>query len=166
VASDAASPQAFQQSVSKGATGVAFHEITTVDPVARVADDAVRAAAEWRSDLRNYGIGLYRRGGEAWIPMQVPSHALQLRDARTSQTCCRRSSQTTAQDEPLKSLLLDFAMERIRVDLNESGLLQNEKSASRPFDCDGSIVRATARTLLSAPMRRQCATQRSSSQRD
>lgn len=124
VASDAASPQAFQQSVSKGATGVAFHEITTVDPVARVATTLYVRLPNGGA-ITQLWIGLYRRDGEAWIPMQVPSHALQY-GMQNQSNLLPTINRNYGADEPLKSLLLDFAMERIRVDLKESGLLQNE----------------------------------------
>jgi HEAT repeat protein len=125
-ASLASSADAFREAISKGVTGVAFHGITVVDDVARVG-------ATLYGRLPNGGvvtpmwIGLYRRNGDAWIPMSVPSfHVFRYDGMLNRPNVLPTINRNYGADEPLKRLRLDLAMERIRVDLRESSLLRSE----------------------------------------
>lgn len=122
----ASSPDAFRSALSKGATGVAFHEITVVDDVARVGATLYLTMPQ-RFVTTQIWIGLYRRVGDVWQPMGVPTfHVSRYDGMRNRPNLLPTINRNHGADEPLKRLRLDLAMERIRVDLKESELLRTE----------------------------------------
>jgi hypothetical protein len=137
-ASVAPSAEAFRATIWKGdAAGVAFHEITVVDDVARVG-------ATLYVSLPNGGvttpiwIGLYRREGNAWLPMKVPGfHVFRYDGMLNRPNLLPTINRNYGPDEPFKRLRLDLVMERVRMDLGERHLLQHENllpGSSHPID--------------------------------
>lgn len=106
------SPQAFIQAVKKDRYGVAFHQTRIVDGVARVATTLYlpnrgATTAAW--------ISLYRLSGDQWVPIAIPPNADRLRNGPGLTPSINREY---GNDDPMKIVGLDLAMERIRVDVN------------------------------------------------
>jgi len=122
------SAQAFLDVVGKGGAGIAFHAITVVGDVARVGATLHLRLA--RGGFVNpTWIGLYRRDGDSWTPLQVPaSHGSHpsLYGTPAGPNILPTINRNYGAVEPLKILRLDMTMERVRVDLRASQLLQNE----------------------------------------
>jgi HEAT repeat protein len=137
------SPQAFHETVTKGAVGVAFHAIAVAEGVARVATTLYLGRGRIANQV---WISLYRNEGGQWVPLKVPSHPVlhrMLNEPNLQPTINR----DYGADHPLKTLRLDLTMERIRVDLNERRALENE-NIEKPFTrsaIDSSYVRLLER---------------------
>jgi HEAT repeat protein len=117
----AESPQAFRDFVAKDGCGVAFHEITVAEGVARVATTLYLP----RGAGSQIWISLYRYHDGRWLPLWVPAHPVPQwtnRDPNLLPTVNRNYGA----DHPLKILRLDLTMERVRVDLNANRDLENE----------------------------------------
>lgn len=128
-ASLAESPDAFLAAISKGATGVAFHAITVTDDVARVGT-TLYVRLPNGGVVNPIWIGLYRRDGDTWRRLPVPASHLMFYDGMLNRpNLLPTVNRNYGPDDPLKILRLDLTMERVRVDLRESRLLQNENLA-------------------------------------
>jgi hypothetical protein len=125
-ASLASSPEAFRAAISKGVTGIAFHEITAAQGVARVGVTLYVQTPPGGVTTRMW-IGLYREDRGDWRPMGVPAiHVMRYDGMLNRPNLLPTVNRNYGADEPLKRLRLDLAMERVRVDLSESALLRHE----------------------------------------
>jgi HEAT repeat protein len=125
VASLASSPDEFRAAISKGVTGIAFHEITVIDDVARVGATLYLRMPQGFVTAPIW-IGLYRRDGDVWLPMGVPAFNVVRYGMLNRPNLLPTINRDYGAHEPLKRLRLDLTMERIRVDLRDSSLLRNE----------------------------------------
>ena len=71
LASATASPQAFLDAVAKGGAGIAFHAMTMADDVARVGTTLHLRLPRGGLTGSPTWIGLYKREGGSWIPLQM-----------------------------------------------------------------------------------------------
>jgi hypothetical protein len=116
------SSEGFLEAVRKTECGVAFHAITAANGVARVATAVYLPQGRI---LDQVWISLYRRDGDRWLPLRVPSHPVP-RLWQSEPNLQPTVNRNYGSDHPLKILRLDLAMERIRVDLGASQFLQHE----------------------------------------
>ena len=168
LASATASPQAFLDAVAKGGAGIAFHAMTMADDVARVGTTLHLRLPRGGLTGSPTWIGLYKREGGSWIPLQMSaahgSHPA-LYGTPTGPNLLPTINRNYGAEEPLKILRLDLTMERVRVDLRASQFLQNENlfpGSSRAIDRSYVPLLEKYKRWT----RRQCATRRSSSQRN
>ena len=133
------SPQAFLDVVAKGGAGIAFHAMTMADDVARVGTTLHLRLPKGGTGSPTW-IGLYKREGGSWIPLQMPaahgSHPA-FYGTPTGPNLLPTINRNYGAEEPLKILRLDLTMERVRVDLRASQFLQNENllpGSSRAID--------------------------------
>jgi HEAT repeat protein len=127
------SPQGFHDFIAKEGCGIAFHEITVAEDIARVATTLYlprgRGSEVW--------IGLYRHQGDRWVPLGVASHPVPGRTNRDP-NLLPTIHRNYGADHPLKALRLDLTMENVRVNLNPSRDLGNENldelRTSTPID--------------------------------
>ena len=140
LASATASPQAFLDAVAKGGAGIAFHAMTMADDVARVGTTLHLRLPRGGLTGSPTWIGLYKREGGSWIPLQMSaahgSHPA-LYGTPTGPNLLPTINRNYGAEEPLKILRLDLTMERVRVDLRASQFLQNENlfpGSSRAID--------------------------------
>ena len=134
----AASPEAFLQTVRATGLGVAFHAITAANDVARVATTVYLP----NSGIANRAwISLYRRQGNGWTALPVPSHPVRRRFVNMP-NLLPTIDRNYGADHPLKILRLDLTMERIRVDRQPREFLPDENldNPGRYGEIDGSYV--------------------------
>jgi hypothetical protein len=118
----APSAEAFLDAVRKAGCGVAFHAITAANGVARVASTLYLPKGRIANQV---WISLYRRDGDRWLPLPVPSHPV-LHRMINEPSLMPTINRNYGPDHPLKILRLDLTMERIRVDLKASEYLRFE----------------------------------------
>jgi hypothetical protein len=91
-------------------------------------------------------ISLYRRDGDNWAPLPVPSHPV-LHRFLSEPNLMPTINRDYGPDHPLKVLRLDLTMERIRVDLKarEYFRSENREDPRNLADLDASYVRLLER---------------------
>jgi hypothetical protein len=139
----ARSPEAFLDAVRKTGCGVAFHAITAANGVARVATTLYLPKGRIANQV---WISLYRRDGDGWTPLPVPSHPV-LHRFVNEPSLMPTINRNYGPDHPLKILRLDLTMERIRVDLKARECLhsENRESPVGQAGLDASYVRLLER---------------------
>jgi hypothetical protein len=128
------SPGVFLESVAKDQSGVAFHNITVAEGVARVATTLYLPGGRIANQV---WISLYRNEGGQWVPLPVPPHPV-LHRMLNEPNLLPAINRDYGYEYPLKVLRLDLTMERIRVDLKARDGLANENldwwGTSTPVD--------------------------------
>ena len=132
------SPEAFLDAVRNTGFGVAFHAITAANGVARVATTLYLPKGRIANQV---WISLYRRNGDGWKPLPVPSHPV-LHRFLNEPSLMPTINRNYGPDHPLKILRLDLTMERIRVDLDAREALrsENRENPISQDDLDASYV--------------------------
>lgn len=150
------SPQAFLTAVAGDSCGVAFHEITVAQGLARVATTLYLPPGRIANQA---WISLYRRDGSRWVQLPVLSHPL-LHHSLNEPNLLPTINRNYGADHPLKILRLDLTMERIRVDRAAVRYLDNEnlENPRTSTRVDGSYARLFDRyTRSDAPSVRYAA---------
>jgi HEAT repeat protein len=138
------SPEAFLDAVRKTGCGVAFHAITAANGVARVATTLYLPKGGIANQV---WISLYRRDGNGWAPLPVPSHPV-LHRFLNEPSLMPTINRNYGPDHPLKILRLDLTMERIRAGLNAGREYLRDENREDPAnyaDLDDSYLRLLER---------------------